>query len=223
MHALESWDAQLVRIVDAATARAQAVSGHWLACHPGCTQCCHGVFSISQMDAIRLRRGLDELAGTDPMRASAVIDRARQAVSRLSPEFPGDPATGILAESDPAFEDRFDAFANDDPCPALDPESGLCDLYSARPIACRTFGPPLETRGGFAVCELCFVGATPEEVARCAVSLDEAGALEEKLTAAAEQLSARTGSTLVAFALARELPRSSPDLSSGLQPPPESE
>lgn len=205
MHLLPTRDEQLVQIVDAASAKSQAASGDWLACRPGCTQCCHGVFPISQLDALRLRKGLDHLAGTDPVRATAVMDRVRQAVIRLGPQFPGNTATGILDEDAPDFEDRFEAFANEDPCPVLDPESGLCDLYAARPMTCRTFGPPLETEGGYAVCELCFVDAPAEEVTRCAVSLDESRNLEEELTAAAENKTGLTGSTIVAFALAKAL------------------
>ncbi len=196
-----SGDPQLIQIVDAVTAQAQHASGSWLACRPGCTQCCHGVFAISQLDALRLRTGLEDLTHDDPARAAAVRDRARQAVVRLLPEFPGDPATGILAESGPDFDERFDAFANDEPCPALDPETGLCDLYAARPMTCRLFGLPIPSEEGLAVCELCFVDAPPEEVARCAVQLDSITPLEDALTAESEKLTNNSGATLVAFAL----------------------
>lgn len=204
MHPLPEGDCHLVQIVDAAAAQSQLASGHWLACSPGCTQCCHGVFAISQLDALRLRRGLDDLAKADPIRAAAIMDRARRAATRLSPDFPGNPVTGILAESDPGFEDRFDAFANDEPCPVLDPETGFCDLYAARPMTCRLFGLPLPSEGGLAVCELCFVDAPPEEVARCAVQLDGVTPIEEKLLAATEERTGRAGSTIVAFALLQE-------------------
>jgi Fe-S-cluster containining protein len=196
-------DLQLVQIVDAATAEAAAKAGSWLACRPGCTQCCIGVFAISQLDAARLQAGLRQVAVTDPARAAAVRERARASVSRLTPGFPGDPLSGILGEDDPAFEELFEGFANDEPCPSLDPQTGLCDLYAARPMTCRTFGPPMITEGGLAVCELCFVGAPPQEVQRCAVSLEEAAALEADLTRAAEAGAGQSGSTLVAFALGR--------------------
>ena len=54
------------------------------------------------------------------------------------PISPGDPC-------DPAFwkkETRrgaFETFANDEPCPVLDPATGACDLYAARPMTCRIF------------------------------------------------------------------------------------
>ncbi|HEX3662319.1 MAG TPA: YkgJ family cysteine cluster protein [Acidobacteriaceae bacterium] len=191
-------DKQLVQIVDAAVADAARRSGSWLKCAPGCTQCCVGVFPVSQLDAARLREGLASLAVSDPQRAAAVHRRAEASVARLSPEFPGDSATGTFDEAD-LPED----FANDEPCPALDPSTGLCDLYAARPMTCRLFGPPLRVDGGIGVCELCFRGATPDEIAACAVDLD-CETLENSLTAEAEHTSGRAGSTLVAWALLSE-------------------
>ena len=194
---LPAGDAQLVQIVDAAVADAARRSGAWLLCAPGCTQCCIGVFPISQLDAARLREGLAALNAADPQRAAAVRERARQSVSRLSTEFPGDPNTGVLDES---TEDLLEDFANDEPCPALDPATGFCDLYAARPMTCRVFGPPLRVEGGVGVCELCYHGVAPEEIAACELHI-EADGLESTLTAEAQKASGCAGSTLVAFAL----------------------
>lgn len=194
-------DAELLQIVDAATAAAAQKSGDWLACRPGCTQCCVGVFAISQLDAQRLRSGLMELAAVDPARADQVRKRVVESLERIAVDFPGDAETGVLAEEDERFEERFAEYANEEVCPVLNPETGLCELYAARPMTCRTFGPPVESAEGLAVCELCFVGAPEEEVARCAVSLEHAGAMEEFLTREAESRSHQAGTTLVAFAL----------------------
>jgi len=196
---LPAGDAQLVQIVDAATADAARRAGTWLKCTPGCTQCCVGVFPIAQLDAARLREGLAMLDSTDGERASAVRRRAQQAVARLAPEFPGDAQTGIL---DHEQSERFEDFANDEPCPALDPATGLCDLYAARPIACRVFGPPLRTEEGLGVCELCFVGADPGTVSACAVHLDT-DTMEAALNAESEKLLGMAGNTIVAWALLR--------------------
>lgn len=195
---LPASDAQLIQIVDAATADAARRAGSWLRCAPGCTQCCIGVFSISQLDAARLRQGMAGLQSSDPARADAVLHRAQDAVSRLSAEFPGDPSTGLL---DPARAEDFEEFANDEPCPALDPQTGRCDLYAARPLTCRIFGPPLRTAEGLGVCELCFVGATTEEIAACEVHLDIAG-LEAAAAAEASRAAGADGPTIVAWALA---------------------
>src|ERR1700692_2824924 len=162
---LDSGDRALIQIVDAALAEAARKSGQWLVCRVGCTQCCIGPFPISQLDARRLRGGLAELEARDPERGAHVRERARQSVARLSSGCPGDPATGMLTESDEA-EERFASFADDEPCPALDPETGACDLYAARPITCRTFGPPVRFGSeSVGVCELCYEGASDAEIA----------------------------------------------------------
>jgi Fe-S-cluster containining protein len=198
---LDSGDAALIQIVDAALAEAERKSGAWLACHVGCSQCCVGPFPISQLDARRLRRGLAELEARDPERASRLRQRARQSVARISSGFPGDPAIGILAEDEEA-EERFASFANDEPCPALDPETGACDLYAARPITCRTFGPPVRCGSdAVGVCELCFVGASDDEIAACEVEADVEG-LESALLQELEEMAGKRGQTIAAFALA---------------------
>jgi Fe-S-cluster containining protein len=207
---LPSGDSELVQILDAALADTARRSGDWLVCKPGCTQCCVGVFAIHQLDAARLQRGMQELAGSDPQRARAVEERARRSVERLSPDFPGNPATGLLDSSEEA-EVRFEDFANDEPCAALDPDTGLCDLYLARPVTCRVFGPPVRSRQGLGeqglgeqglgVCELCYHGATEEQIAACEMPVDPDG-LEARLLEEFEQTSGRHGRTLVAFALA---------------------
>jgi Fe-S-cluster containining protein len=198
---IDTGDAALIQIVDAAMAEAARKSGPWLVCRPGCTQCCIGPFPITQLDAHRLRRGLAELETTDPERAARVRLRACETVARLSPDFPGDPATGLLAEGEEA-EERFAEFADDEPCPALDPETGLCDLYAARPMTCRVFGPPVSCGSAdVAVCELCFDGASDAEIAACEVEIDPDG-LEASLN---EELGG-SGQTIVAFTLAQPWP-----------------
>ena len=195
-------DQQLVQIVDAALADAARKSGEWLACRKGCTQCCIGPFPISQLDAARLRQGLAGLEEREPKRAARVRQRAKDTVQRLSHAFPGDPATGILG-TDAESESRFAGFADDEPCPALDPATGTCDLYSSRPMTCRTFGPPVRTgvNGALGVCELCYHGATDEQIAACEMVPDPDG-LEEKLIAQMQKKTGRHGETIVAFALA---------------------
>src|SRR5437868_6881996 len=130
---IEARDRELIQIVDAALAEAARKSGAWLVCRLGCTQCCIGPFAISQLDALRLRRGLAELEAFDSERACRVRERAHKSIERISCQYPGDTVARLLAEDDSGL-------ADDEPCPALDPETGGCDLYAARPITCRTFG-----------------------------------------------------------------------------------
>jgi Fe-S-cluster containining protein len=158
-------DRELIQIVDAALAEAASRAGSWLACRPGCFDCCIGPFPISALDAERLSEGFTGLASHDPARAARVRTRAL--------------AYGA---------------GEDEPCPALDPVAGTCDLYDARPLTCRTFGPAIHGAGGIGVCELCFVGATEDEIAACAVELDT-DSLEAPL------LDGRNEETTVAAAL----------------------
>ena len=190
----------MVQIVDSALADAARRSDTWLVCRPGCTQCCVGVFPVNQLDAVRLRQGLANLEECAPERANRMRQRARESVARLSKDFPGDPTSGLLDEDEEA-EQRFAEFANDEPCPALDPETGLCELYEARPMTCRVFGPPVRSEGGLGVCELCFQGATDKEIASCEMNADPED-LESTLLRKLERATGARGQTIVAFSLA---------------------
>jgi Fe-S-cluster containining protein len=195
---LPAGDSELVQIMDAALAEAARRAGAWLACRPGCTQCCHGAFAISALDAARLQAGMEALWAADPPAAEAIEDRARAWIVEHGPDFPGDLATGLLGESD-AERERFEDFANEAACPALDPATGLCGVYAWRPMTCRVFGPPVRMGEGGALgcCELCFVGADEEEIAACEMTLPYE--LEERLLGETGQ----SGETVVAFALLR--------------------
>jgi Fe-S-cluster containining protein len=186
-------DQHLIQIVDAAMAEAVRIGGPWIACKPGCTQCCIDPFPITMLDAARLRSGLDQLELVEPDRAAAVRRRAQEYVARLA-DYPGDPRTGVLADSAEAGE-QFAALAEGEACPALDPVAGTCDLYASRPLTCRVFGPAVRMHGdALGVCELCFEGASDEQIAECAVDVAP-GNLE------AELLAGDTRQTIVAFAL----------------------
>jgi Fe-S-cluster containining protein len=100
-------------------------------------------------------------------------------------------ATSYLAAIRSYDQEGLPEDMDDVACPALDPDTGTCDLYDARPVTCRTFGPAVKTaEGAIATCELCFVGASEEQIAACAVEIGR-GALELDSPEA----------TLVAFAL----------------------
>jgi Fe-S-cluster containining protein len=196
---LPARDAELVQIVDASLADAARRAGPWLACRPGCTQCCHGAFPINALDVARLQIALH---AADPQTAETLRQRARDWLEIYGPRFPGDPDTGILGTSD-EDQTRFETFADDAPCPALNPATGLCDVYAHRPMTCRVFGPPTRMGGGddqnpsLGCCDLCFVDATEGEIAACEMPVPHD--LEAELLAEAGD----SGETLVAFALLR--------------------
>jgi Fe-S-cluster containining protein len=194
-------DARLLRGVDATLADGARRAGDRLACRVGCTECCHGPFPITLLDARRLADGLRALRESQPARARAIAKRASREIRALQRGFPGDPATGRLSE-DEAARERFFERHEARPCPVLDPRTGACALYEARPLTCRTYGPPVRVATeNLPPCRLCFVGASPRTIARCRVTVDP-GELEDRLLrrlfrsgepAAAE--------TVVAFAL----------------------
>jgi Fe-S-cluster containining protein len=193
---LPAGDQQLVQIMDAGLADAAKRAGKWLACRPGCTQCCYGAFAINALDALRIRTGMAALRTADPAAADTLEKRARAWIAEYGAEFPGDLATGILGTSE-EDQARFEDFANDAPCPALNPETRLCDVYAWRPMTCRVFGPPVRMNQGESLgcCELCFVGASESEIAACEMPVPHE--LESQLVAETGQ----TGETVVAFAL----------------------
>lgn len=129
------------------------------------------MFPISQSDALRLRRGLAELAHSDSDRAGRVVQRARDAVARMRETFPGDAVTGVVWEDDP----RFEEFGEDEVCPALDPATHTCDLYQWRLCCAVPSGRPWRQADGcITACELCYQGATEEQMAACAVTMPAA-------------------------------------------------
>ncbi|HEY1160208.1 MAG TPA: YkgJ family cysteine cluster protein, partial [Terracidiphilus sp.] len=148
--------------------------------------------------ALRLHSGMEALRGEEPEMAAEIERRARAWIDEHGADFPGDAETGVLGDSD-ANRERFEEFANEAACPALDAATGRCDVYAWRPMTCRVFGPPVLMGEGDALghCELCFVGASEAEVKACEMTVPhelEAGLLEE--------IGAK-GETVVAFALLR--------------------
>jgi Fe-S-cluster containining protein len=197
---LPARDRELVQIVDASLADAARRAGEWLVCRLGCTQCCYGAFAIGSLDALRLRAGMETLRVEEPDLASEIERRAQGWIVEHGAEFPGDLATGLLGESEDEHE-RFEEFANQAACPALDPATGRCDVYAWRPMTCRVFGPPIRMDAGLdgsealGHCELCFAGASEEEVAACEMPVPQE--LEAELL---DEVGAK-GETVVAFAL----------------------
>ena len=191
---------ELIQIVNAAQASAVSRSVQHLACRPGCSQCCYGVFEISALDAARLREGLAE---AQPDVAGRVRKRVQEARAKLGPFYPGDLSTGLLTGTEEEIE-LFEEWAHAEPCPVLDPETQTCDLYAHRPILCRTFGPPIlndpeDRDAGVAICELCFTEATEDEIV--AAEMDSSfRPLQERAEAEYEANNPGSGPTIVAFA-----------------------
>ena len=200
---LEAADKRLTSYVNRILSRAAARADGELACRPGCAECCAGPFPISQVDALRLRRGLAELAARDPLRAARVLRRAREGAALLEADLPADERSRVIS-SDDASSDGFFLRHEALLCPALDSESGRCELYESRPISCRSFGPPVVIEGvPLPPCRLCFTGASARRIDDCRVEVDCAD-LEAPMLDFLESRDGLAGETLVAFALAGE-------------------
>jgi Fe-S-cluster containining protein len=196
LHQIAAADARLLHSVASASTEILRRSGGWIACRPGCTQCCLGPFAITPLDALRLQAGLRSLAASDPARAGALRARVAAYLRTIAPLYSGDTSTGALHD-EAALPDSLD----DLPCPALDPATGRCDLYTSRPITCRTFGPVARAGDDFlGPCELCYTSATDHQILACAVDIDP----EQIEAALLEQLVAlgHASPTIVAYALA---------------------
>src|SRR5437773_11932750 len=102
------------------------------------------------------------LDAADPARAERVRARSSAYVTAIAPDYPGDLAAGALRE-----EENLPSGMDHVACPALDPDSGLCRLYAARPITCRTFGAATRVREDtVAACEVCHPGPMDDGRAR---------------------------------------------------------
>ena len=195
---LSEQDQQLLQIVDAASAEAKIIAGDHLTCHPGCTPCCFGPFAITRLDAWRLQRGLQQLVATAPETVTGIRSRAATAKQIQADAFPSHRTETFLDETEE--RQHYDLFP-DAPCPALEPESGACLVYSWRPVACRTYGPPVRIAGdNLPACPLCFTHATTSEIdsARQQIDLE---AVEQPLIDNLQRETGRVGRTTVAFAI----------------------
>lgn len=165
-------DQLLCEHYDATFQKGASQAGGWVTCKPGCIACCIGPFAINALDAWRLQRGLAELAAADPLTAVRLRERARAQWELLAQGFPGEAATGALAEDGEAQEAFFAGFAHL-PCPLLEPATGLCALYGFRPLSCRSFGLPCRIGPTLLPpCQRNFVGAPPAVLARATVTFD---------------------------------------------------
>jgi uncharacterized protein len=107
----------IVRAVDAEFNRNRALHGDRIQCRAGCSECCHQLFRITELDAEHISRGLAK----SPELHDTLQHRARRYVE-------------VLANLPPAGGRRL-------ACPAL--IDGVCTIYEFRPVICHKFGMPL--------------------------------------------------------------------------------
>jgi Fe-S-cluster containining protein len=125
--------------------RNRELHGERIQCRRGCTDCCHQLFQITEIEAAMISAGVRELDQEVQQRirarASGYMETRRVMVSQGEPEAWGQlppPGSRLL-------------------CPLL--EDGACLIYDHRPLLCRKFGIPLwnpDRPGRVYACELNF-------------------------------------------------------------------
>ena len=126
--------------------RHRRLMGHRMQCREGCTDCCHHVFHITEVEAAEVSRGVKSLPAETRRRLAENARAYLPARDELMRRHGFIQAWGSL----PRPETRL-------ACPAL--VEGACALYEHRPLICRKFGMPIhhpEQPGRIFACELNF-------------------------------------------------------------------
>ena len=136
-----------------------------IACRNGCSECCRGLFDITLLDALYLKRGFDvlpEAQKTGLVRAAKV--RLEQ-LSHLNPAFFEPWLLNGIPECD---WDALMPEEDETPCLLLS-ETGGCLVYDSRPMTCRLNGIPLIDISGEELfdewCTLNFIDEDPRRFA----------------------------------------------------------
>ena len=173
-----------------------------LACRKGCFGCCVGLFAIGLPEALALRAAVAALS--EETRA-AVIGRAARLVAASAATFPGEVAAGVLdPDRGDAADETWLASVRTAPCPALDPSTGRCTVYAARPTTCRTYGLALRSADDVLLppCELNLPAAPPARVLETAIDASRLAAVDQSLLEVAAEAGYPAGAeTTVAHAL----------------------
>ena len=121
---------QIASAWEAEFARNKRLHGAKITCRQGCTDCCHHLFQITELEAAFISHGVKSMP-----------EEKRLAMERRAQQYSKD-RLKILDERHVA-----DAWGNLPPpglrlaCPAL--QDGACQIYEHRPLICRKYGMPL--------------------------------------------------------------------------------
>ena len=130
---------ELLGEVDAWFRRCLELHPDLIACRNGCSECCRGLFDITLLDALYLKRGFDNLPESMKTELAQTASRRLKSLSRVNPAF----VEPWLLNGIP--EDEWDALMPEEdetPCLLLS-NSGGCLVYDNRPMTCRLNGIPL--------------------------------------------------------------------------------
>lgn len=148
LEVLERYE-QLARETDAAFAKVREQFPDCVACHAGCTDCCHALFDLSFIEAFYLNWKFNSIYEGAPR--SRILERADKADRQgvvLKRRFNREHQKGMSANE--VLEEASKARLR---CPLLNKEK-TCDLYEHRPLTCRIYGVPLAIEGAAHTCGL---------------------------------------------------------------------
>ncbi len=132
----------LTDLVTGVAEREAATAGQTVRCGPGCGACCRQLVPIAPVEAMALRRTIQELEPHHRRRveagfASAVAQLAgSDLLARIQPPSAAPRHTGSVQPGERRAL-GLDYFALAIPCPFLEHES--CTIHSDRPLACREY------------------------------------------------------------------------------------
>ena len=161
---LDSYGA-LLGEVDGWFARCLELYPEAIACRSGCSACCRGLFDITLLDALYLRRGFDLLPDPLKYNISRLAIRRLEGLTLVNPAF----VEPWLLNGIPEAEwDALMPEEDDTPCLLLS-EAGGCLVYEYRPMTCRLNGIPLIDISGEELfdewCTLNFTDVNPRQYA----------------------------------------------------------
>jgi Fe-S-cluster containining protein len=115
-----------------------------IACHQGCSACCRGLFDITLLDALLLKRGFDRLPRSVQQKIQVKAVAPLVELSGLWPEFTRPWTLNHIPEQ---FWDEMMPEEDETPCALLSAD-GACLVYEQRPMTCRLNGIPLIDTSG---------------------------------------------------------------------------
>lgn len=135
-----------------------------ISCQSGCSSCCRGLFDITLLDAVYLKRGVELL---DESLRRRVVSTSQHRLDSLSDQFPAFVEPWLLNAIPEEEWELLMPEEDQTPCPLLS-ESGQCLVYDYRPMTCRLNGIPLIDLSGEELfdewCTLNFVRKDPRRL-----------------------------------------------------------
>jgi Fe-S-cluster containining protein len=137
---------EIVAAVDAEFARNRALHGERIQCRPGCSDCCHHLFQITDIEASWIAKGIQRMEA-----------QARSVLRERAIEYMRARARMVTVDGEAESWGRLPPVGTRLACPAL--VDGVCSIYEFRPLMCHKFGMPLYNPakpGRIFACELNF-------------------------------------------------------------------